>query len=273
MRCKNCGWPNKPGEFQCVKCGASLDAGVLEPSDGGYSPAVSDGRGYPDDSGLKKTVFENDVFGPSAAAPVESAPATGASVCPKCGYPLREGVGKCPNCNFISSGQGTMGYGGQPQQNHAPTTPIQRRPTKMDAGDVAEDSPAQQPTQPSGQQGVRHHASTQKFNGTINPYMMNIETEPLFVLKPLKRMNERNEPEAVELEGKEVILTRENTEPNNPSITSKEQALVRHENGKWFITDRSEQHTTFVCPSKPVELADGDIILLGNRLFEFHVQE
>ena len=103
--------------------------------------------------------------------------------------------------------------------------------------------------------------------------MMDYQQEPAFVLQPVQRMNERKPVEAVELEGSEVILSRENTEPDNPSITSQEQAVVTHSEGKWFIEDRSEQKTTFVQATKKIELHDGDIILLGNRLFEFKEQK
>ena len=100
--------------------------------------------------------------------------------------------------------------------------------------------------------------------------MMNLEMEPTFVLKPLKRMNERHELEEREYEGSEVLLNRANTEDNNPSITSREQAVVTRVDGRWYIEDRSEQKTTFVQAAKRIELHEGDIILLGNRLFEFH---
>ncbi len=74
----------------------------------------------------------------------------------------------------------------------------------------------------------------------------------------------------IEYEGSEVSLNRDNTETSNASITSKVQAVVSNDNGTWYIEDRSEQHTTFVLASRRIELHDGDMILLGNRLFEFH---
>ena len=101
--------------------------------------------------------------------------------------------------------------------------------------------------------------------------MMNLETEPSFVLKPVKRMNERHELDELEFEGKSVTLTRDNTEPNNASITSREQAVVTNQDGHWFIEDKSEQKTTFVQAAQHIELHDGDLVLLGNRLFEFHL--
>lgn len=46
--------------------------------------------------------------------------------------------------------------------------------------------------------------------------------------------------------------------------------MVSQENGHWYIEDASDQKTTFVQAARKTELHDGDIILLGNRLFEFH---
>ena len=88
-------------------------------------------------------------------------------------------------------------------------------------------------------------------------------------------MNERKavEPVELDLEDGEVVLTRDNTEPGNPSITSKAQALVSHSEGHWYIENRSEQNTTVVLARNKIELHDGDIILLGNRMFEFTEQK
>ena len=112
-----------------------------------------------------------------------------------------------------------------------------------------------------------------EIKGTINPYMQSAAPEPGFVLSPIKRINEKKDLIDLEYEGKEVILTRDNTEADNGSITSHEQALLSYNNGKWSIEDKSEQGTTFVRASRKIELNNGDVILLGNRLFEFRVSE
>ncbi len=48
------------------------------------------------------------------------------------------------------------------------------------------------------------------------------------------------------------------------TITSKEQAEIRLENGEWFLIDKSEKQTTFLRPGEPLKLRKGDIILLGD---------
>lgn len=258
MRCKNCGWPNKPNEKVCVKCHTPLEAEndtVLE-SGNTYD------SGRRSEAPLNKTVMETDVFGGSphgsqgGNSPVTSynkdtqSEKTDTQPCPKCGYPVRIGSEKCPNCNFaISQNASTpprsVGNNGKYENDSFTET---HRPTRMNND--------------SGKSPLKR--------GTVNPYTMNLEIEPSFVLKPLRRMNERHDLEEQEYEGKEVVLNRDNTEQGNPSITSRQQAVVSRVDGHWFIEDKSEQKTTFVQAARKVELHDGDLILLGNRLFVFH---
>lgn len=263
MRCKSCGWPNKAGETTCSKCGSPLTGGSPEvPAYGGGeapAPTVAQGMGgyeaprpsQPSQQ-LNKTVLESEVFGrgfsePDPApqeAPRREAPAAPQTPtqCPKCGYPLRQGVDKCPNCKFQVGGVRS-----EPRHEEAPAAEP-HRPTRMASAG----------------------APSNKFKGTVNPYMMNLEADPWFSLRPIKKMGERHELQEREYDGKEVVLNRGNTEEENPSITSRQQAVVTNVEGHWYIEDKSEQKTTFVQAAKPIELHDGDIILLGNRLFEFH---
>lgn len=251
MRCKNCGWPNKPNETTCVKCNSPLlsDDEDLDMIVGGDISQSS--------RPLNKTVLEGDVFGSEESnkipqgfnqANVEKSETL--SQCPKCGYPLRVGVDKCPNCKFqIGNTNQTVQHGAN-LRNHEEfeKQDTYHRPTRM----------------------ASSNGSKGNFRGTINPYMMNMEVEPSFVLKPIKRMEERHDFDEQEYEGKQVILNRDNTEHNNPSITSRQQAIITNSEGRWYIEDKSEQKTTFVQAAQKIELHDGDIILLGNRLFEFH---
>ena len=179
---------------------------------------------------LKKTINEANVFGGQVAQP---------NICPKCQYPLRPGTTRCPNCQTVIGGaeQPVANNQGAPRQSP-------RRPTVLNAP---------------------------KFNGTVNVWTEGgIGVTPSFILSPVKRNGERHDPENVELEGNEVVLNRENTDPGNMSITSKTQAIISKRDDQWFIEDRSEQKTTFVQARTPQPLKDGDIILLGNRLFVFH---
>lgn len=216
-RCKNCGWPNRPGESFCVKCG---------------SPLVDEEQGS-----MQATVFEQGN-------------AYEEKVCPKCGNPLPVNAENCPNCNYFVGTPQQVVNNYPPQNNRVIVQPTRvESPTRME-------NPA---------------ANKAKISGTQNPYMYGPEAEPTIVLTPQKRLNEKKEPTGLEYEGKNIVLSRSNTEPENPSITSQTQAVISNIDGHWFIEDKSEQGTTFVRASRNVEIKDGDMILLGNRLFEFRV--
>jgi predicted Zn-ribbon and HTH transcriptional regulator len=81
--------------------------------------------------------------------------------------------------------------------------------------------------------------------------------------------NEKIEPVTLSFSGEEIILNRNNTEPDNMTITSKEQAALICENKRWYIEDRSELKTTYVRVGERFELQPGDIIMLGDRCFKF----
>lgn len=219
MRCKNCGWPNRPGESFCVKCGSQL---VEEQQDS-----------------LQATVYE-------PGSPYED------RVCPKCGNPLPVNAEKCPNCNYSVVPQVSVPNNFAPQNQRINVQPTRvETPTRME-------NPA---------------AGKTILSGTQNPYMIGPEAEPTIVLTPQKRLNEKKELTGLEYEGKNIVLNRSNTEPENSSITSQNQAVITNIDDHWYIEDKSEQGTTFVRATRNIELKDGDMILLGNRLFEFNISK
>lgn len=157
-------------------------------------------------------------------------------ICPKCGYPLRDKATMCPNCNYpVARGH-----------NHSF---VDYRQKKMESSTIS-----------------KNHVTE-----TINPFKIEVESEPTFILRPFLRNKEKKEIADLVYEGKEVLLNRGNTEEDNTSITSQAQALLLYSEGHWYIEDKSEQGTTFVRAHNKIELHDGDTLLLGNRLFEFHL--
>ena len=111
------------------------------------------------------------------------------------------------------------------------------------------------------------HANIELKKGrTVNPY--DKEKEATCFLKPKARKGEQEIPK-IKLIGNSIKLNRENLEQTNNTITSKIQAIVNFNEGKWYVEDKSEQKTTFKQVNGIVGLQKGDIILMGDRLFEF----
>ncbi len=91
-----------------------------------------------------------------------------------------------------------------------------------------------------------------------------------FVLTPISEDTGMAEADFIQFEGNEVQLNRDNTDPNNKTITSQLQAVITYQDGKWSIEDKSEYKTTFVQAEHKIELQNGSLILLGNQLYQFN---
>ena len=254
MRCKNCGWENPDNAIRCEKCNAPLSGSMVDRDSHSGDPQPGSYSERP----LSGTVKESSVF-PSASVNNqgtrrrpsadsyddvnvnESAPST----CPKCGYPLRPDMKVCPSCG----------------------TPLRNAP-KNEPNAVATKkcpkcgSPVKANEKFCGNCGAPLRMGT--VNNWINP------SQGVFcTLKPIAWTNEGIEYQPISYSGDTIILNRSNTDPNNNSITSKEQAALIHDGNDWFIENRSEQETTYLKVSKKTKLENGDVIILGNRLFEF----
>jgi len=151
-------------------------------------------------------------------------------VCERCGYPIAANVSECPMCH----------------------TPINRNSYNYH-GDRHEPG-----------NGNRSYAR----GGTENPWA-NPSKDSFCTLKRLSWQSEQIQYSPVSYSGRTIVLNRRNTDANNNSITSREQAVLTHESGEWFIENRSEQKTTLIRVDRKTKLNDGDIIVLGNRMFEF----
>lgn len=188
--------------------------------------------------------------------------------CPKCTYPLQPGASECPNC-------GTP-VASKPSPGSEQVRPLQ--PTVINS--IASNNPQPQPLSDTG---ITFNTDGPQATNTDKPspkpskggtvYFYDNPLGPMqneFSLTPLKRTNEKHDFSPLNFEGDEVELNRNNLEHNNMSITSSTQAVISSEDGKFFITDKSDFRSTFVQAKDRIEIKDGDIILMGNRMFEFH---
>lgn len=233
MRCKNCGWPNEPSAVRCIKCNAALTGSM---TDFGMS-----GSSEPE-AGINSTMRETSGgFGLGSNTDFGG---LGGDTCSQCGYPIGAGMTECPVCH-TPIGQRTATPTSGPTQAQAPIRPQQQ--------------PPRNPASPRG--GFRP-------GGTINPWTTPAD-DGFCTLRRLSWQNEQVNYEPVSFSGDSIVLNRANTDANNNSITSREQAVIIRENGEWFIENRSDLQTTMIRVDRRHKLEDGDVIVLGNRLFEF----
>ena len=206
--------------------------------------------------------------------------------CPYCGYPVMGNFTSCPNCGATLSQ-------GQPQQpaSYAQQTVIQQ--------------PAQQPLQtasPMPHTGTRKHDNVDfdideevkcdkcgtmvsidfkfcpKCGERIHQKTIQVRRHkaappaPHCHLTLIPEEDEQLTPVKRDYEGAAVTLTRENTEPDNRTITSKEQAELSFEDGKWFLLNKSELGSTYLEANRKLELQPGDVVVLGDRRFKFEAE-
>ncbi|MBO4996267.1 MAG: zinc ribbon domain-containing protein [Muribaculaceae bacterium] len=106
---------------------------------------------------------------------------------------------------------------------------------------------------------------------TIRPNMKGANHKQSgFKLVMLPEEEETFEPVELAFVQENVILNRANTDKGNMTITSREQALISRNGDKWFIDNRSDLGTTYIQVNSPIELHDGDVIVLGDRRFKFN---
>ncbi len=90
----------------------------------------------------------------------------------------------------------------------------------------------------------------------------------------LERIGRPEEPSQVlpftATDADEISVSRQNLDENNFTITGKQQASFFFRENKWWMVDRSDLKTTFIQVKEPVELQDGDIVLMGDRRFMFY---
>lgn len=256
---------------------------------------------------MKSTVAQNPSLDPGLVSGPLQFEDSDDLHCPKCGYPLADHYSSCPNCGFDFNGEDEEEPikeepKPKPSSNKNSSTSKKKKKNeelvpagtvglsaiqkeKSDENDViytceecgAEISAAFSfcpkcgaKIRPRTLQGIHHHKKKVKEVPEEAPAPTVIMS---FNLTIIPEDDEVIEPEINHFEGAETILNRGNTEPDNRTITSKEQAVVIYEDGKWYIENRSEHNPTLILANRKMEIQTGDIIMLGDRRFRFESEE
>lgn len=266
MRCKNCGWENSPSSAKCEKCNAPLAGSMIANIEAPQPAAPAE------PVNLKGTIPDSQFFGGGAApeptkqevveqfahvAPVEPEKVEPTDKCKSCGFPVGAGMMSCPNCG---SSLKAAEVKAAPKAEFSTEGPKAAKPEEVkcrQCGSVV--AP-----------GVKFcgECGTPIQLGTVNPWAKP-DLGPTCSLAPIAWDGEYATPDAQSYSGELISLTRSNTDPNNQSITSQSQAELSYEDGEWYIVDKSAQQTTYVHAGEKMKLKSGDIVILGNRRFEF----
>jgi hypothetical protein len=255
MRCNNCGWDNQDSAAVCIKCNTKLekskaDTKQSQTADNQFGKTMTDNQVSPvaekNDMAFEKTILENsdslsidndiqkDILIPCSNSDCGYLNPGDAVICAKCKTPI---VNKAAGAKASAEAKAPATIAGQPQ--------------------VVKES----------------------FSGTIDPYRENNKIIACF-LEPVLRSGEKNQFDVpggargffdikFTLDNNPVELNRGNLDKDNITITSKVQAELYFENGKWLLLDRSELNTTFILAKQKTELHEGDVILMGDRKFIF----
>lgn len=280
MRCRNCGWENPDTNTTCEKCGSPIEAS----SNGSHPQFDQPAPDYPQSpSPMKATVREGNVYGQS-----HNVGAQDSASCPRCGYPISNGMDMCPACGTPVAGPvaGNMNMQGQFSRNNVgqnpagvgfnqPTVNEQQVKHCSNCGSMLPPNAkfCVSCGAPTGMNPPQAYPSRPKrpFGGTVSSFSGpgNMGMNVFCTLKPIAWARERIEYQPISYTGERIVLTRGNTDPNNQTITSQEQASITFKDGEWYLEDLSANRSTLIRVDRPVKLKDGDIIMLGNRMFEF----
>ncbi|MDR2497401.1 MAG: zinc ribbon domain-containing protein [Tannerellaceae bacterium] len=238
MKCNNCGSDNRDDSSHCGQCRAVLPgyASPGRPTVGNYQQRTSPSTPNKPPYAGAPTIYDKDL-----------------KKCDACGYRMMPGSSVCPNCGKDSEAK--------PQIAGRQQCPKCRHNCAADALFCSN----------CGFDMQGFERTTAPRPKTITPWDMKPANSCR--LKAIPNENESIQQGTLRFAGDRVVLNRANTEEANLTITSKEQAVLVCENGKWYIQDKSEHKTTFIHTKEMLELRPGDIIMLGNRRFEFEADK
>lgn len=272
MRCKNCGWDNPDGSVKCEKCNSALDSSS-------YVPEVEPSQNVSDyQSAMRATVRESSIFGNEVNTPQtdEGEKLT----CRTCGYPLSGNMQMCPACGTPISRNNNASP--LPQYPPIPNMVAQQMTVREDEvfrhtennqnRSIKKCNKCGNPLSENVRFCPNCGSPIRKMSGTVaawdSPVMQG--EYGFCTLKPIAWARENRDYQPITYSGNEIILNRSNTDPNNQTITSQQQAILTRDGDNWYIEDLSASKSTMLRVGRKMKLEKGDIICLGNRLFEFN---
>lgn len=308
MRCSKCGYVNSGGST-CIKCGTPLQGDNLgvnnlsrkgQTSTDSYPTRIMNGEvqqlkqtvvqsgGGMSATQLKQTVVQgrrsgDEHWSQGAQTREQVIPykdESGQLRCPKCTYPVTSKLNSCPNCgvDFTNTESGNVS-GNKPQDK---IDKVCDDKNLFDFTNICDNCNKEVPGEYSfcPYCGSKIIMKTRKIDYHVTPTPEPDEEqgteEPVSGVCRLIPLTEDNTPigsTEKKFEGSTIVLNRKNTDPNNRTITSKEQAKLYFIDGKWYVENFSQYNSTLLVVGRKMELQPDDIIILGDRKFKFETGE
>jgi hypothetical protein len=279
IRCNNCGWDNIENEKVCIKCNTILIKNNPSVSPQQSSPIPQNtnfggtiqGKQIDIDSNFQEERIDLQTIPDLPKNSEEKKSKIETIICPY------------PDCGFINISQRTTCIKCQrsfliselktEEENETQLLNLDlNRTTQAFSDDTTIEEKIENDL-------LDDNAAPVLFSGTIDPYRKKVNKIQNCYLSNVDKSDNSSSTEINPVSRKfsfideEVKLNRENIEPSNKTITSKTQAELSFENGKWYLLDKSEQQTTFIQVNKRTEITSGDIILMGDRKMIFLTED
>lgn len=286
MRCDYCGWMNASGVKRCAKCNQVLP-----------EAAETEQAEINQDLSFDKTVT---IQSNSNLQPVDEEMPSSQKYCINCGYPLAEDAVACPACGEKIEVASTPKSPMQKTPVIEPKTPvnaftktvIEPLAAKSDTHDIKkvintkatirdinafanktatmEEVKPQEET-PEIKQPAPNIAALKQ---TVRDFDMVINSQPeeqvpVLGFKLVPADNYDGKAKEISFKSDNVILNRENIDPENITLNSEGHASLSCEDGEWFISNLSPTQTTYICTGRKIKIEPGDVIIVGNRRFIF----
>jgi len=209
--------------------------------------------------------------------------------CTNCGYMNNDTVTKCEKCSeSLEQSSEPASYkkmtGFSAADDEQPNKTIQGQPANKPSWDSAQetfepdkysadDDNETKPYTAMQDQDTNEEERTppKTSKATImNPWDVGgvVESTPEF------KLISNNGKDTLSFKGNMITLNRSKLDPDNRSISSEAHVEITSKNGQWYIKDVSTNGLTYIQVKKEaMPIQPGDMIILGNKLFKFEVEE
>ncbi|MCC5915237.1 MAG: hypothetical protein JJU46_12735 [Balneolaceae bacterium] len=232
MRCYECGHINQSGTKVCIKCGTKISS-VQKQSPKPDAGSANSGKHTIVGKASDAPAWDSKPSDHSPSKSQGSQKRKSVPECSACGYyPLRELPSKAKPCV-------NCGFTGDTQNNR--------------------ESDSNRHSTPAGNSSSK----------TVKIGSVNLGKKPP---RPKVVLHDENTGKSIQFEGDKIVLNRGSLDPDNPSISSKEHAILHLKEGKIEIEDRSSNQATFIQATGKREIAVNSLIIVGDKVYKVDIK-